>query len=133
MEASRIRDSMQELSKENKDMFILGLIFSSRASKEAPVYSIHGKIVCSTTFQFLLDLSEKTLRNLHSHYDNNGITLRVHGNTKRLPVNSCSFECVEGVKNYILNYADKHGEYLPGRIPGFHQQLLSLLPSSESK
>ena len=55
-----------------------------------------------------------------------------HGNTGRLPKNTCTFEQVQAVKTFIENYARAHGLPVPGRLPNTKNKVL-LLPSDMSK
>ena len=62
----------------------------------------------------------------------NGLTPRVHGNSRKLPHNTTAFEEIRVVK-FILNYAEDHAILLPGRIPGYKRDDIKLLPSNISK
>ena len=64
----------------------------------------------------------------------NGLSLRTHGNTKRLPANTLAFSVTEGVAQFISSFAAIHALPLPGRIPGqFSDERVLLLPSEMSK
>jgi len=67
------------------------------------------------------------------HYRKNGLTLRVHGNAKRLPSSVSSAETVEQVVKFIKNTAEEQALLLPGRVPGFKRIDLKLLPSNLTK
>ena len=56
---------------------------------------------------------------LVKHYRKNGLTLRTHGNTKRLPSSAFSVGTVERVVKFIMNVAEDQALLLPGRVPGF--------------
>ena len=58
---------------------------------------------------------------------------RIHGNTKRLPKHALTVLQVKGVVSYIYNYAETHALVLPGRIPGYKQTDIKLLPWSTTK
>ena len=51
----------------------------------------------------------------------------------RRPHNRFSHEVTEKVVKYITNFTEVHGICLPGRIPGFSQSNIKLLPSHETK
>ena len=57
-------------------------------------------------------------------------SIRVHGNTKRAPINRFTFAEISYAVNFIKNYAQLHGILLPGRIPGYKSTDIQLLPSS---
>ena len=63
------------------------------------------------------------------HYEDNGISLRVHGNHGRLPPNATSQKVNEEVKNFLTNYVEENAVLLPGRIPGFKKEDIKLLCS----
>ena len=69
---------------------------------------------------------------LKASYSALGLTTRVHGNTKHAPKNALKFEEIKNLLSFINNYAEKHAILLPGRIPGYKDNL-QLLPSSTTK
>ena len=71
--------------------------------------------------------------NLLNHYKKYGVSTRVHGNTKRVPKNTHSFEDLKDVVTFITNYAEVNAQVLPGRIPGCSRTDVKLLPSADSK
>ena len=73
------------------------------------------------------------LKALTAHYVATGLTIRQHGNHKRLPHNALSFQEVQHLEKFIRSYAQVHSILLPGRIPGYKQSDLQLLPSSTTK
>ena len=62
-----------------------------------------------------------------------GLSLRVHGNPKRLPHYATPQAVSEDVKNFLTNYVEENAVLLPGRIPGFKNDDIKLLSSSDSK
>ena len=90
-------------------------------------------LICKDMFLHLYGISYSRFRRLKEHYEQNGIFLRVHGNRKRLPQNTLPQSVSEGVKNFLSNYADENAVLLPSRIPGFKNDYIRLLSSSESK
>ena len=82
-------------------------------------FSYHGKRICKKTFLFLHCLQYFRFHSLVKHYKKNGLTLRTHGNTKRLPSSAWSIETVERVVKFIKNVAEEQALLLPGRVPGF--------------
>ena len=73
-----------------------------------------------------LDIFSKCLRV-------NGFTARVHGNIHRKPKHALSFSSTEYVVRFLLTYSEEHSLLLPGRIPGYEQSDIQLLPSSTTK
>ena len=84
-------------------------------------------------FLFLHCLSNFRFYSLLKHYGKNGLTLRTHGNSKRLPSSSSSAETVEQVIKFINNVAEEQALLLPGRVPGFKRIDVKLLPSNLTK
>ena len=90
--------------------------------------------MCKCTFIFVHSVGSKQFKNLVTHFMQNGLSLRTHGNTKRLPANTLAFSVTEGVAQFISSFAAIHALPLPGRIPGqFSDERVLLLPSEMSK
>ena len=96
-------------------------------------YLHNNRRVCLTTFLFLHHLKRDMFRHIRRSYNENGLVPRVHGNTRRLPVNALTFDDVSHVVSFLRNYAEVHAVLLPGRIPGFKRSDLQLLPCSTTK
>ena len=62
-----------------------------------------------------------------------GLTTRVHGNTSHAPKNALKFDEIKNLVNFITIYAERHAILLPGRIPGYKNDHMQLLPSSTTK
>ena len=141
------RNNCKELSSTELDLVILGTIQSSLNCNETSVsgrvekawqharmaYFYHGKRICMRTFLFLHCIHNNRFYSLAKHYRKNGLTLRVHGNVKRLPSSACSAETVERVVKFIKNTAEAQALLLPGRVPGFKRIDVKLLPSNLTK
>ena len=84
-------------------------------------------------FLNLYGISFSRFRRLKEHYEEQGLSQRVHGNYKRLPHNTLPQAVTEDVKNFLSNYAEENAVLLPGRIPGFKNDDIRLLSSSETK
>ena len=61
-----------------------------------------------------------------------GLTMRVHGNTRRLPKHALKLDEVKNLVTFLSNYAEENA-ILPGWIPGYKQDDLQLLPSNTTK
>ena len=98
------RNNCYELSSTELDLVILEIIQSSlncngtsisgRVAKDHQhprmTSFYHGKRICLKTFLFLHCLSNFRFYSLIKHYRKNGLALRTHGNSKRLPSSSSS-------------------------------------------
>ena len=84
-------------------------------------------------FLNLYGISYSRFCRLKEHYEENGISLRVHGNRKRLRHNAVPQSMMEEVKNFLNNFIEENAIILPGRIPGFKNDDIKLLSSSETK
>ena len=89
--------------------------------------------ICKDMFLNLYGISYSWFRRLKDHYDQHGLSQRVHGNCKRLPHNTLPQAVTEDVKNFLTNYVEENAIVLPGRIPGFKNDDIRLLSSSETK
>jgi len=144
-----LRQAHLALERDHLDMVLLGKIAAGIHTSDTTVKSCkkeqkerehtrmdfrhEGFQMCHDTFMFIHGVFRDKLQNLLKHYRENGVTPRVHGNTKRLPKNTLSFECVKRIVDFIVNYAECHAMLLPGRIPGYKRSDLKLLPSSTTK
>ena len=141
------RNNCKELSSMELDLVILGTIQSSLNCNDTSIsgrveknrqharmsYFYHGKRICMRTFLFLHCIQNNRFYSLVRHYRKNGLTLRVHGNAKRLPSSASSAETVEQVVKFIKNTAEEQALLLPGRVPGFKRIDVKLLPSNLTK
>ena len=117
-----------ELSNDELDLVILASIqafthceSSGTKPKRSPRCSFYYQSVpiCKEMFLIFYGLSDARFRRLKEHYQNHGVSLRTHGNMKRLPHNTLSQATVEGVKAFLSNYVEENAICLPGRIRGF--------------
>ena len=131
-----------ELSHTELDLVILANIQAFTAAevtgekrKRSPPYSFlhQSQPICKEMFLNLYGISKSRFQRLVEHYQSHGISLRIHGNSKRLPHNALPLAVNEDVKNFLSNYADENAVLLPGRIPGFKNEDIQLLSSSDSK
>ena len=144
-----IRAQAAPLSRDELDLVLIGEIMAS-LHKEDTVksgrhittarqrkYTAHmhnGKPVCAVTFEFLHGIGPKhKLPAIKEHYAKNGLTPRVHKNTRQLPAHALTYDQQLDIMKYLQNYAEEHAILLPGRIPGYKRDDIKLLPSSCSK
>lgn len=86
------------------DLLILSHLEANRCcfdGKEGSRFSINywfkGYKVCKSTYLFLYCVGPKQYKNLVTHYCQNGLVSRGHGNNKRLPVNTLPFEVTQSI------------------------------------
>ena len=141
------RNNCLELSSLELDLVILGAIQSSlnyssfsvsgrsenQRKRSRITFYYHAKRICKKSFLFLHCINKNRLCSLVKHYRNNGLTVQVHGNKKRLPSSTFSAETVKNVVKFIMNTAEEQALLLPGRIPGFKRVDVKLLPSVLTK
>lgn len=125
-----------ELSHAELDLVVLANIQAFTATEEtgkkrkrSPPYSFlyHSAPICKEMFLNLYGISKSRFQRLLGHYENHGISLRIHGNSKRLPHNALPVAVAEDVKNFLSNFVDENAVLLPGRIPGFKNEDIQLL------
>ena len=92
-----------------------------------------SKHVCRRMFCLLHAIFTRRLVNVKAHILANGLTSRVHGNTRRLPVHALSLDDRQNIVQYIRNYAEVNAILLPGRVPGYKCDDVQLLPAATTK
>ena len=148
-ELSDHRMQMVELEHDALDMIILCQINAHHFSEELQghgskattgerkkdytFFYFHSHPICLATFLFLHGIGKKRYRNLIKHYKLNGVSARMHGNSKRKPWNAAHFDDKERAVTFITNYAEVHALPLPGRMPRFKDYNIMLLPSETTK
>ena len=83
-------------------------------------------------FCFLHTVGKYRLESLSTWVTRNGVTERMHGNTKHSPHNAMFPEHLGFLAEFTKNTASMHGLPLPGTLPN-HEQKVLLLPSDMSK
>ena len=122
-----------ELSRGELDMVILGQINSQSSPQSHTKFFYKGDRVCMNTFLFLHAISDKRYRNLYKHWENNGLTPKIHGSHGKSPSNATSLETVEAVLTFVRNLAAAMALPLPGRLPNCKDERVVLLPTDMSK
>ncbi len=145
-----MRLSCMELTHSELDLIIMGQVLACTNTGEHTVTDVHhiahhdrkhqytnflhqGHQICIETFRFLHVVGAKRLKNIVKSIKMNGIAPRIHGNIKRMPLNTLTLKEVQDVIYFLLNYCEKHALLLPGRVPGYSRTDIKLLPSSTSK
>ena len=138
------RQESLDLEKKELDLVVLATLRASRSlpndpsvSHEvarAPIkYHYGGMPICKSAFLFIHAIGSRRLKNLISHYDENALSVRMHGNARKRPHNQTETEEVEKIKAFIEQFADNHAMPLPGRLPTHKDYRVMLLPSDMSK
>ena len=73
------------------------------------------------------------LKALQRSYQVQGIEARLHGNLNKLPIHGFTTEEICRVTMFLDNYAETHAILLPGRIPGYKNWDVKLLPTQMTK
>ena len=102
-----------------------------RSSQSSFLYL--NRPICKDMFLSLYGISYSRFQRLKEHYEEHRLSQRVHGNYKRIPHNTLPQAVIEDVKNFLTNYAKENAVLLPGRIPGFKNDDIRLLSSSETR
>ena len=137
-----------ELTHNELDLVIMGSLMSVvnmggniKDGKHKPVkrkrtfcnFQHNGHQVCQVTYRFLLGIRKHRLKAIKAHFLSNGLSLRIHGNTGKLPHNVTSYASTRYIVQFIANFAEQHAILLPGCIPGYKRDDFKLLPSSITK
>ena len=96
-------------------------------------FQFQSSCICKEMFLHLYGLSYSRFRRLKEHYEQHGIFLHTHGNSKKLPSNTHPLAVTENVHVFLTNYVEENAIVLPGRIPGFKRDDVKVLSSSETK
>ena len=97
-------------------------------------FTHHGLRICRRFFMHLHNISRTRLLNLQKHLKENGLVPRIkRSGGRQNNKHSLSFNDTQTVVTFIRNYAEAHAVSLPGRIPGFMNFNIRLLPSSTTK
>ena len=125
--ASEVADAMlslKQLSKSDRDMFLLGKL---QTFYEPPGEgSVHP--IC-----FIHGVGDFSLRSLKKHLRDNGVTPRVHGNKGKKPAHAHTRVDNLSVLSFIHQYAKVNGLPQPAPPKGRAGQPLLYLPASQSK
>ena len=128
-----------ELSHGELDLVILANIQASTfieisgEKQKRCSFTFQARAICKEMFLTIHEISYLQFQRLKDHYEENGLSERVHGSHKRLPHNATQQAVSEDVKNFLTNYVEENAVLLPGRIPGFKNDDIKLLSSSDTK
>ncbi len=147
-EIMEFRLSMMELSKSDRDMFLMGRLQvlirdpctvsharSSKAVKKqrlTTAYAFDSRNICQKAFCFIHDIKEFTLRALRKHIIEVGPVPRIHGSMGRKAYNAYPFEVVESAVTFIKNYASVFGLPQPAAPRGRANQAPTYFPAHQN-
>ena len=91
--------------------------------------------ICRRMYLFLHKVSLTRYNNLKTHFDEYGLSARVHKSAKKPAKrnNELTFDEIHNIVHFIENFAEKVAIPLPGRLPKFRDYRVMKLPSSENK
>jgi hypothetical protein len=78
-------------------------------------------------------IGTKRFKNVKASFVANGLAIREHKNSRRLPHNTLPHECTVHVVKFLQNFAEVHAILLPGNMPGYKRDDVQLLPSNTTK
>ena len=97
-------------------------------------FCFQGQPVCKDFYLFLHSVSDKVYRSLKAVLLSDGIVPRPHQNMVIMPsIRSHAVQTRDYVVKFIENFAIQSAVVLPGRVPGFKNPDLLLLPSEHTK
>lgn len=108
----RHRLNIAELTKEEHDMYLMGVCMASLANpketsrhkeriRQRASYVYHGKRVCLDAFLYLENVTHYQLKRIRSHVMTNGVVPRVHGNVRKKPHNTFSLDMYIEAENFL--------------------------------
>ncbi|XP_062603492.1 uncharacterized protein LOC134282462 [Saccostrea cucullata] len=131
------------MTKDEKEMFIMGSIkqigskkITSKRKERKRLsyeYTFQGQGICRTAFMTINDTSEKVVKNISRHLNDNGAVPREHGNTGKKPTHALKYEDVQNAITFIINYAAEVGMPQPEAPRGSDGIPPIFLPSSDTK
>ena len=141
------RSQASLLTREQLDLVILGSVMSTvndgdvaagrhkpaKRQRTALSYMHKGHHLCKTTFNFLYGVGKHRVPAIKKNFLEYGLETRIHGNSRKRPHNSLTWDMIINIVKFIQNFAERNAILLPGRIPTHKRDDIKLLPSSDSK
>ncbi|XP_055955699.1 uncharacterized protein LOC126815989 isoform X1 [Patella vulgata] len=145
-----MRLNMSAMTDFEKDLVILGKLSTTmnrsemttctkrskqqKRQRQRTSYFVEGHQICRSAFEFIHTISGDKLDSCIKHYKEHGLTPRVKkSGGRRAERRYLTYDDIKRVVSYITSFTETHGIILPGRIPGFKDFTMKLLPSSETK
>lgn len=132
--------ALRELSREERDMFIMGKLSCNSNSctqrgkerkRKRYTYFFRNKEICRGSFLFAYGVGSKYVKNIVSHMNENGCIPRTHKNKNRRLSNAFCFDDLKNAIDFIQNYAEEFGLPQPNVKNQGHPHIF--LPSSGNK
>ena len=148
LENARLQYCMPWMTKEERDIAVLAKIESGIHMEEQTCstrqvnngrkstridFFFRGRPICRDIFFLLHSIGKQQFYALKKQYLENGVEPRIHGLSKRSPRHALSYDNVQRIVQFIVNYADTHAITLPGRSPRHWKADAALLPTSTTK
>ncbi|XP_070573522.1 uncharacterized protein [Ptychodera flava] len=96
-------------------------------------YEFDGYEICEKAWRFIHDISVWSYKSLKAHYKVNGIAPREHGLKGKKAHNAFSFEIIQHVVQFIMEYSNEFGLPMPAVPRGREGTPPVYLPSSITK
>lgn len=106
------RLNIAELNRHEHDMYLMGVTMACMANPEETArrkerkrmharYVFRGREVCLNAFLYLENCTHYQVKRIRKHVTTHGVTPRVHGNHRRLPVNTLSLPTYHHVRRFL--------------------------------
>ena len=141
-----LRDECMGLSRDEMDMVVMGQLRAlcqrdpitqktkaknAERKRTTTLFRFGGHRICQKTFLFIHHLSNTRFEAIKRSWLQNGLCPRLRRSAA--PHNRTRLSDIQHIVRFILQYAEEHAILLPGRIPGYKQDDVQLLPSSTTK
>ncbi|XP_014241576.1 uncharacterized protein LOC106662204 [Cimex lectularius] len=115
----RHRLNIAELTKEEHDMYLMGLTMACLGDTDSTVkrkarqrlrttYVHHGRKVCLSAFLYLENCTLYQLKRIRKHLTIHGVAPRVHGNHGKKPHNVFSLDIYRRATDFLRNFIKEH-------------------------
>lgn len=134
--------NMREMSKEEKDMYIMGSFVDSckettkrgkKRIRPRQTFMFSCEKVCRNTFLLVYDIGKNFLHNIITHKNTHGVTPRKHGNIEKNPSHSQQYDGIRLVVQFISSYANDYGLPQPAATRGRDDTPPIYIPSDTTK
>lgn len=117
------RLNIAELTKEEHDMYLMGVIMASllnptqtsrnkERKRQWASYVYQGKRVCLDAFLFLENVTHYHLKIIRNHLLKHGVTSRTHGNLRKKPHNSFPLDIYKNAENFVKQHLREYSSDL---------------------
>ena len=109
-----MRRNYQQLTRHELDLVIMAQVNAlqlkktSENSRNRITYFFQCERICRTMFNFLHGIQKECFRALCKKVSEDGISTRIHGNTKRVQSNAFDFADRERAVNFVKNAVEVH-------------------------